>query len=89
MPSSPGIGMHVEVKDPDDKVVLSRVMLNIFLKIFSKLYFNLKDVIYKFHYLLSRCIALKAGSLSPPTHLVNMSFVCIQTVQSGFLEHNW
>lgn len=25
MPSSPGIGMHVEVKDPDDKVVLSRV----------------------------------------------------------------
>ena len=26
MPSSPGIGMHVEVKDPDDKVVLSRVI---------------------------------------------------------------
>jgi p24 family protein alpha len=25
MPSSPGIGMHVEVKDPDDKMVLSRV----------------------------------------------------------------
>jgi hypothetical protein len=25
MPSSPGIGMHVEVKDADDKVVLSRV----------------------------------------------------------------
>ncbi|CAB0033537.1 unnamed protein product [Trichogramma brassicae] len=25
MPSSPGIGMHVEVRDPDDKVVLSRV----------------------------------------------------------------
>lgn len=25
MPSSPGIGMHVEVKDPDDKVILSRV----------------------------------------------------------------
>lgn len=25
MPSSPGIGMHVEVKDPDDKIVLSRV----------------------------------------------------------------
>lgn len=25
MPSSPGIGMFVEVKDPDDKVVLSRV----------------------------------------------------------------
>lgn len=25
MPSSPGIGMHVEVKDPDDKLVLSRV----------------------------------------------------------------
>ena len=25
MPSSPGIGMHVEVKDPDDKTLLSRV----------------------------------------------------------------
>lgn len=25
MPSSPGIGMHVEVKDPDDKILLSRV----------------------------------------------------------------
>lgn len=25
MPSSPGVGMHVEVKDPDDKIVLSRV----------------------------------------------------------------
>jgi len=25
MPSSPGIGMHVEVKDPDGKVILSRV----------------------------------------------------------------
>jgi len=25
MPSSPGIGMHVEIKDPDDKPILSRV----------------------------------------------------------------
>lgn len=25
MPSSPGIGMHVEVRDPDDKLVMSRV----------------------------------------------------------------
>ena len=25
MPSSPGIGMHVEVKDPEDKLILSRV----------------------------------------------------------------
>lgn len=25
MPSSPGIGMHVEVKDPDDKIIMSRV----------------------------------------------------------------
>ncbi|XP_044259040.1 transmembrane emp24 domain-containing protein eca [Tribolium madens] len=25
MPSSPGIGMHVEVRDPDDKILLSRV----------------------------------------------------------------
>uniref|UniRef100_A0A182V8W3 GOLD domain-containing protein n=2 Tax=gambiae species complex TaxID=44542 RepID=A0A182V8W3_ANOME len=24
MPSSPGIGMHVEIKDPDDKTILSR-----------------------------------------------------------------
>jgi len=25
MPSSPGIGMHVEVRDPDDKIILSKV----------------------------------------------------------------
>jgi len=25
MPSSPGIGMHVEIRDPDDKALLSRV----------------------------------------------------------------
>ncbi|KAI4457653.1 transmembrane emp24 domain-containing protein [Holotrichia oblita] len=25
MPSSPGIGMHVEVRDPDDQIILSRV----------------------------------------------------------------
>ncbi|XP_015786896.1 transmembrane emp24 domain-containing protein eca [Tetranychus urticae] len=25
MPSSPGIGMHVEVRDPDDKIMLSKV----------------------------------------------------------------
>ncbi|CAF3374695.1 unnamed protein product [Rotaria sp. Silwood1] len=25
LPSTPGIGMHVEVKDPDDKVVLSKL----------------------------------------------------------------
>lgn len=25
MPSSPGIGMHVEVRDPDDKAILSKV----------------------------------------------------------------
>ncbi|XP_034943093.1 transmembrane emp24 domain-containing protein eca [Chelonus insularis] len=25
MPSSPGVGMHVEVRDPDDKVILSRI----------------------------------------------------------------
>lgn len=25
MPSSPGIGMHVEVQDPDEKTILSRV----------------------------------------------------------------
>ncbi|XP_045122269.1 transmembrane emp24 domain-containing protein eca-like [Portunus trituberculatus] len=25
MPSSPGLGMHVEIRDPDDKVLLSRV----------------------------------------------------------------
>ncbi|XP_012268773.1 transmembrane emp24 domain-containing protein eca [Athalia rosae] len=25
MPSSPGVGMHVEVRDPDDKTILSRV----------------------------------------------------------------
>ena len=25
IPSSPGIGMHVEIKDPEDKVILSKV----------------------------------------------------------------
>lgn len=25
MPSHPGVGMHVTVKDPDEKVILSRV----------------------------------------------------------------
>lgn len=25
MPSSTGIGMHVEVRDPDDKIILSRI----------------------------------------------------------------
>lgn len=25
MPSSPGIGMHVDVRDPEEKIVLSRV----------------------------------------------------------------
>lgn len=25
MPSSPGIGMHVDVRDPEDKTILSRV----------------------------------------------------------------
>lgn len=25
MPSSPGIGMHVEVRDPDDRIILSRI----------------------------------------------------------------
>lgn len=25
MPSSPGIGMHVEVRDPEDKTILSRI----------------------------------------------------------------
>lgn len=28
MPSSPGIGMHVEVRDPDDKIVLSKGKYN-------------------------------------------------------------
>ena len=27
LPVAPGIGMHVEIKDPDDKIVLSRVSL--------------------------------------------------------------
>ena len=25
LPSTPGIGMHVEVKDPDDKIILSKL----------------------------------------------------------------
>ncbi|XP_054712180.1 transmembrane emp24 domain-containing protein eca-like [Uloborus diversus] len=25
MPSSPGVGMHVEIRDPDDKIILSKV----------------------------------------------------------------
>ena len=35
MPSSPGIGMHVEVKDPDSKIILSRVGLTSFIYKFS------------------------------------------------------
>ena len=31
MPVSPGIGMHVEVKDPSDKIVLSRVSLSLYI----------------------------------------------------------
>lgn len=37
MPSQPGIGMHVEVKDPDEKVIMSRVSVKIQQPIF--LYF--------------------------------------------------
>lgn len=25
MPSSPGIGMHVEIRDPDEKIILSKI----------------------------------------------------------------
>lgn len=28
LPTTPGIGMHVEVKDPDDKIVLSKLYTN-------------------------------------------------------------
>ena len=34
MPSSPGLGMHVEIRDPDDKVLLSRVSIISFLLLY-------------------------------------------------------
>ena len=30
MPSSPGIGMHVEVRDPEEKIILSKVSVRVF-----------------------------------------------------------
>lgn len=56
MPSSPGIGMHVEVKDPDDKIVLSRVYssegnkTNIFMSnLLILVYFARSHFIHKSH----------------------------------------
>ena len=81
MPSSPGIGMHVEVKDPDDKVVLSRVT-----KTFWQDQTTATDWNCFGH---CRYTAQKEDLPSPRTHLVNMSFACIPTAPSGFQAHNW
>ena len=35
MPVTPGIGMHVEVSDPDQKVVLSRVSFYFYVAFFQ------------------------------------------------------
>ncbi len=80
MPSSPGIGMHVEVKDPDDKVVLSRVNIIICLHSKTKMLF---------FYFIKRCTVLKEDLLSHHTHQENISFACTQTAPNGFLVHSW
>lgn len=81
MPSSPGIGMHVEVKDPDDKVVLSRVNI-------MSLH-NIKQYILILSYSYYRCTVLKEDLLLHHTHRENISFVCTRTAPNGFLVHSW
>lgn len=38
MPSSPGIGMHVEVRDPEEKIILSKVPMFYILHILFYIY---------------------------------------------------
>lgn len=82
MPSSPGIGMFVEVKDPDDKIVLSRVCIA------EHITFHLLKLVLLFNY-PGRFTVLRAGLPLHHILLASMSFVCTQTAQSGFLELNW
>jgi hypothetical protein len=45
MPSSPGIGMHVEARDPDDKTILSRVSGHNYAPLY-----NHQLILYKYMY---------------------------------------
>lgn len=45
MPSSPGIGMHVEARDPDDKTILSRVSGRHFMPSCLKLHISFITVV--------------------------------------------
>ena len=83
MPSSPGIGMHVEVKDPDDKIVLSRVISNIT---------QLSDIQKYFTHIFlikNRFTVRKEDSRSHHTPPANTSFACTRTAQNGSQAPNW
>jgi hypothetical protein len=80
MPSSPGIGMHVEVKDPEDKTILSRV---------SKMSILILQFELTAGISFRRFTAPRVDSLSLLTPLVNMSSVFTPTALSGSAELNW
>jgi hypothetical protein len=66
VPSSNGIGMHVEVKDPDQKMIMSKVsFFLIILTLENKLVNSIKSSI-------KRHTALKAVFHSQPTRLENI-----------------
>ena len=79
MPSSPGLAMHVDVRDPDDKNIISRVRYNIK---YQDSWNILK--IYKF-----RLTVVKDASHLLLMILASMSFVYIPIQPNGFLGHNW
>ncbi|CAO1436929.1 unnamed protein product [Diamesa tonsa] len=64
MPSSPGVGMHVEVKDPDDKIVLSRVYSSE-----GKITIHSYELYYNIHLLLGR---ISFTSHTPGEHVICM-----------------
>ena len=64
--SSPEIGMHVEIRDPDDKIILSKV----------RIWFHILAMELLFINFFFRFTAVKANSLSPPTLPASMSSVC-------------
>lgn len=72
MPSSPGIGMHVEVKDPDDKIVLSRV-------------YSSEGTMFEMPKLASTqdYFKFQAEFHSQVTHLESTSFACTRIQQPG------
>jgi hypothetical protein len=89
MPSSPGIGMHVEARDPDDKTILSRVSArhctpsccNPHLIHYKRMYNYLK--------LICRFTVPKEGYLLHPIPRVNILFAFIPTAVTGLVVHSW